>query len=171
LVRLLILFGGELFDETANQTVGQFILANIDDVIDNFDSELYQRVAKEFKVLIERGDQPSTAYFMQHEAPDLRQLSIDLASSPYEFSENWESKWDVVLNQKKPDDNFIKDSTHGLKRFRLRKLSRICKENINKVKELAMEGNEIDMMLYMQLQQKLQVLRNDLAKELGTVVF
>lgn len=170
LVRLLILFGGEVFDKDADQTVGQFIMTNIDDVIDNFDGELYQRVAKEFKVLVERGDRPSTAYFMQHEAPELRQLAIDLASTPYEFSANWESKWDVVLNQKMPDDNFIKDSTHGLKRFRLRKLSRICNENIAKVKELAAAGNEVEMLLYMQLQQKLQALRNDLAKELGTVV-
>ncbi|PSR13616.1 MAG: DNA primase, partial [Bacteroidetes bacterium] len=126
---------------------------------------------KECQVLLERGEKPSVQYFMQHEAPELRQLAIDLATSPYEFSENWEKKWEVVLNQKMPDENFIKDSAHGLKRFRLRKLTRICEENIAKVKELSAQDELEEMMLYLRLQQRLQELRNELAKELGTVVF
>jgi DNA primase len=171
LVRLLVLYGQELFDQAAEQTVAQFIMSNIDDVIDNFDNIVYQRTTKEFQVLLERGEKPSVQYFMQHEAPELRQLAIDLATSPYEFSENWEKKWEVVLNQKMPDENFIKDSAHGLKRFRLRKLTRICEENITKVKELSAQGEVEEMMLYLRLQQRLQELRNELAKELGTVVF
>ena len=171
LVRLLVLYGQELFDQAAEQTVAQFIMSNIDDVIDNFYNIVYQRTTKEFQVLLERGEKPSVQYFMQHEAPELRQLAIDLATSPYEFSENWEKKWEVVLNQKMPDENFIKDSAHGLKRFRLRKLTRICEENITKVKELSAQGEVEEMMLYLRLQQRLQELRNELAKELGTVVF
>lgn len=170
LVRLLLLFGDKSFDEDNAQTVAQFILSNIDDVIDNFDSPIYQRIAKEIQVLIERGETPSIDHFMKHDTEELRQLAINVAATPYEFSENWEKKWDVVLNQKAPDDNFIKDSSHGLKRFRLRKLSRLCDENIEKLKELMEQNEQEDLVLYMKLQQRLQNLRNSLAKELGTVV-
>ncbi len=170
LVRLLLLFGDKSFDEDNAQTVAQFILSNIDDVIDNFDSPLYQRIAKEIQVLIERGETPSIDHFMKHETEELRQLAINVAATPYEFSENWEKKWDVVLNQKAPDENFLKDSSHGLKRFRLRKLSRLCDENIEKLRELMEQNAQEDLVLYMKLQQRLQNLRNSLAKELGTVV-
>ena len=170
LVRLLLLFGDKNFDQDNGQSVAQFIMSNIDDVIDNFDSPLYQRVAKEIQVLVERGEIPSLAHFMQHETEDLRQLAINMATSPYEFSENWEKKWDVVLNQMQPDENFIKDSAHGLKRFRLRKLSRLCEENVQKVRELTEQNAYDELVLYLKLQQRLQGLRNGLANELGTVV-
>jgi DNA primase len=151
--------------------VAQFIVQNIDDVIDNFDGELYKRIAKEFQVLVERGDALSVHYFRHHEAQEFRQLAIDMAVSPYEYSENWEKKWDVVLNQRMPDQNFKADSALGLKRFRLRKLSRICQQNIDKIKQLSQNADTDELLLYMSLQQRLQTLRNDLAKELGTVVF
>lgn len=170
LVRLLLLFGDKSFDEGNAQTVAQFIMSNIDDVIDNFDSPLYQRIAKEIQVLVERGETPTLDHFMKHDTDELRQLAINIATTPYEFSENWEKKWDVVLNQKAPDENFKKDSAHGLKRFRLRKLSRLCDENIEKLRELMTQNEQEDLVLYMKLQQRLQDLRNSLAKELGTVV-
>lgn len=170
LVRLLVLYGDKPFEEDSQQSVAQFILSNIDDVIDNFDNELYQRIAKESQILIERGDQVVANHFLQHETEELRKLAIDLSTTPYEFSDNWEKKWDVVLNQKAPDENFVSDSTHGLKRFRLRKLSRLCEENVDKLKELTANNEIEELMLYMKLQQRLQLLRNGLAKELGTVV-
>ncbi|MEL7425313.1 MAG: DNA primase [Bacteroidota bacterium] len=170
LIRLLLLFGDKPFDKDGDQSVAQFIMSNIDDVIDNFDGVVYQRIAKEVQVMIERGEQPTIEHFMQHDTSELRQMAIDMATSPYEFSENWEKKWDVVLNQKAPDENFVKDSAHGLKRFRLRKLSRLCEENIIKVRELVSSDNQEELLLYMKLQQRLQSLRNSLAKELGTVV-
>lgn len=170
LVRLLILYGDKSFSEDTQQSVAQFIMANIDDVIDNFDNELYQRVAKEFQVLVEKGELPSASYFMQHETEELRKLAIDMVSTPYEFSENWEKRWEVVLNQKTPEENFIIDSAHGLKRFRLRKLTRLCQENVDKLKELTANNEIEELVLYMKLQQRLQTLRNGLANELGTVV-
>lgn len=169
LVRILILYGDKSLDEQ-EQSVAQFIMTNIDDVIDNFDNELYQRVAKEYQVLVEKGELPSASYFMQHETEELRKLAIDMVSTPYEFSENWEKKWEVVLNQKAPDENFIIDSAHGLKRFRLRKLTRLCQENVDKLKELTASNEIEELVLYMKLQQRLQTLRNGLANELGTVV-
>lgn len=169
LVRILILYGDKTLEEQ-EQSVAQFIMTNIDDVIDNFDNELYQRVAKEYQVLVEKGELPSASYFMQHETEELRKLAIDMVSTPYEFSENWEKKWEVVLNQKAPDENFIIDSAHGLKRFRLRKLTRLCQENVDKLKELTASNEIEELVLYMKLQQRLQTLRNGLANELGTVV-
>ena len=170
LARILIAAGNQLFEKEGSLTVAQFVIDNIEDVIDNFDSELYQRVVKECSVLLERGEGPSTEYFLEHETAEIRQLAIDLVSQPYHFSENWFKKWDVVLNQKDPEENFIEDSNLALKRFRLRKLGRLCQENIERVKEFTQNGDTDELMLHLKLQQRLQEIRNDLAKELGTVV-
>ncbi|MEZ4986881.1 MAG: DNA primase [Saprospiraceae bacterium] len=170
LVRLLMLYGSAAFDETTQQSVAQFIIANIDDVIDLFDNALYQRIAKEIQVLVGRGEVPSIHHFIHHESPEFRNLVLNFATTPYEYSENWEKKWDVILNQKMPDDNFRADSTTGLKRFRLRKLGRMIQENTHKIKDMGTSSDEDELLLYMRLHQRLQTLRNDLAKELGTVV-
>lgn len=168
LVRLLVLFGHEKAADD-KQTIAELILSDIDDIIDNFDDPLYQRMVKECQVLVARGEGYSQNYFKEHETDDMRQMAINLFSSPYEYSKNWE-KHDIILSQNDPDENFIKDTSHGVKRFRLRKLSRLCTDNVAKIMELEKESNEEDLILYLKLQPRLQKLRNDIAKDLGTVV-
>lgn len=171
IVRILIHFGDQLFDKQENITVSEFILSNIEDVIDDFDHQLYQTIAGEALDRLGRRLEMGTAFFVNHGNKEIRELAIDLMSTPYEYSENWEKKWDIYLNtQKMPDENFVKDSHHALKRFRLKKIVRKCVENQEKIKSLAKEGKAEEMMLHMRLQQKLLDIRNELAKELGTVV-
>jgi DNA primase len=94
-----------------------------------------------------------------------------MMSSPYEYSENWEKKWDLFLHsQEMPDHNFIQDSLSSLKRFRLRKLKKMLERNQLKIKELS-EGNDFEQaMIYMKLHQKIKTIHDDLAKEMGSVV-
>jgi DNA primase len=170
LARILITAGHELFDAKARLTVAEFIIDNISDVIDEFDHELYQRVVKECSVLLKRQEKPSTDYFLQHDTSELRQLAIDFLSSPYAYSENWEKKWDVVLNQKDPEENYQLDSALALKRFRLRKVNRLLAQNVDKLRELTGMEHQGELLLYLKLHQRLQDIRNNLAEELGTVI-
>ena len=54
--------------------------------------------------------------------------------------------------------------------FRLRKIMQKCTENQNLIKQYSKEGNQKKMVLHLKVQQKLNDMRNTLAKELGTVV-
>lgn len=171
IIRILIQFGNEVFDKTDDIKVGEFILSNIEDVIEDFDQPLYQTIARDALDRLSKEQSLEVAYFTNHDNKAIRELAINLVSSPYEYSENWEKKWDIFLNtQKMPDDNFVKDSQHALKRFRLKKIDRKCRENFEKIRELSQAGDMENMMLHMRLQQKLQDIRNELARELGTVV-
>ncbi|MCB0597715.1 MAG: DNA primase, partial [Phaeodactylibacter sp.] len=88
----------------------------------------------------------------------------------YEYSENWEKRWDIFLSsQKMPDENFERDSTQALKRFKLRKLNKMIRQNAEKIKQLFEQKSE-DYIIYLKLDQKLKGMRNELAEELGTVV-
>jgi DNA primase len=171
IIRILIHFGDQLFDKNEKITVAEFILSNIEDVIEDFDQAFYQTIARDALDRLSKELPVDAAYFTNHDDKEIRELAVDLLSTPYEYSENWEKKWDIYLNtQKMPDENFVKDSEHALKRFRLKKIVRKCIENQEKIKALGKAGDVENMMLHMRLQQKLLEIRNELARELGTVV-
>jgi DNA primase len=171
IIRILIHFGDQLFDKNEKITVAEFILSNIEDVIEDFDQAFYQTVARDALERLSKELPVDPSYFTNHSNKEIQELAVDLLSTPYEYSENWEKKWDIYLNtQKMPDENFVRDSEHALKRFRLKKIVRKCIENQEKIKELGKAGDVENMMLHMRLQQKLLEIRNELARELGTVV-
>lgn len=171
IVRILISGGNALFDEAEKITIAHYILANIADVLDQFQTPLYQKVLTLTQELLAEGEEVNSAYFIQHPDPDISRLAVDLLSSPYEYSENWEKRWEIFLQtQKKPENNFPKDGEQALKRFKLRKIMRMCEENQQHIQELAKGGDEVELMTHLKVQQKLLEMRNSLAKELGTVV-
>lgn len=170
IIRILIAGGGEVFDKEENITVAQYILSNIEDVLDTFDFPLYSQVAKMCHDRLLANEPVNTDFFLNHMDEDIRQLAINMLSSPYEYSENWEKRWDIFLtSQKMPDENFARDSTQALKRFKLRKLNKMIRQNAEKIKQLFEQKSE-DYIIYLKLDQKLKGMRNELAEELGTVV-
>ena len=170
IIRILIAGGGAVFDEEENISVAQYILSNIEDVMDTFDFPLYGQVAKNCHERLLAGEPVNTDYFLNHIDEDIRQMAINMLSSPYEYSENWEKRWEIFLSsQKMPDENFASDSTQALKRFKLRKLNKMIRQNAEKIKQL-FEQKSDDYMTYLKLDQKLKGMRNELAEELGTVV-
>jgi len=170
IVRILILGGDFVFDEEDKLTVAQYLLGNIEDVMQNFENKLYQRVVQLADERLQSGEPVQLLYFLRHPDEDIRQLAADLSTSPYEYSENWEKRWDIFLTtQKMPDDNFVNDSIQALKRFKLRMLDKMIRQNAEEIKQLFQQKSD-DYLAHLKLDQKLKVLRNQLAEELGTVV-
>lgn len=170
IVRILITAGGEVYDEAKNMSVAAFILSNIEDVIAEFDNQLYQRVVQ---ITLERLVQKkpvSQQFYLQHTDPEISKLAIDLTASPYEFSENWEKRWEIFLNQKTPEQNFLKDSLQALRRFKLRKIMRMCDKNLKRINELTKAGETEKLVAHLKVQQRLLQMRNELAEKLGTVI-
>ena len=168
IVRILVAGGDKEFEE--GQTVGEYILNNIQDVINDFDHPLYQALVKESLEALQAGQKLSLQFYLQHTNPKIKKLAVDLSASPYEYSENWEKKWEIFLTtQKMPDENFVKDSTQALKRFKLKKFDKMIMKNADKIKALYEQSSD-EFLLYLKLDQKLKAIRNQLAAELGTVV-
>ena len=118
IIRILITGGHQIFDKEKNITVAKYILSNIQDVIDDFSLPLHQKIIDEYAKLVKKSTTISAQYFTQHQDPVISKLAIDLSTSPYEYSENWEEKWEIFLQtQKMPDDNFLPDSKQALMRF------------------------------------------------------
>ncbi len=172
IARILIAFGKEEFDPEEHISVAEFVLGNIEDVLDEFDNALYAKVAREtLDCLLHKRSLLDMHYFLQHEDPEISRLAVNLLSEPYEYSENWANKWDIYLRmQQMPDLNFQQDSLQALKRFKLRKVMRMFERNHTRIKELTAAGDNERLLAHLKVHQRLMEIRNALATELGTVV-
>lgn len=171
IVRILVTGGDKIFDPDEDITVAQFILGNLEDVFEAFDNELYQSIVMECRQLLLKGEPVSFAHFANHPEEKVQKLAINLSTMPVEYSHNWEKKWDIFLQtQKMPDKNFYEDALRSVRRFRLRKIKRMIQENKQKIKEAFEKGSE-EYIAYQKVHLRLQEISNELAAQLGTVIY
>ena len=171
IIRILIESGGEIFDKDHNVTVAAFVISNIEDVLEHFDNRMYYRIVTETLSVIQKGTPLSTQYFLSHSVKEIRELSASILSTPYEYSDNWIAKFNRPLEtQETPIKNFLKDSEQALKRFKLRKIIKLCDQNQDIIRKSSDSGDMSTMMKHLKIQQKLLEMRNSLATELNTVI-
>ena len=171
IVRILVVGGSEWLDEAEQVSVAQYIVNNIEEVLDHFDNPLYGRIAREVWALVMAKKAVTQQFFLQHEDADIKNFALGVLTSPYEYSENWEKKWDIHLRwQKSPETNFEDDSRQALVRFKMRKIEKVLTENRQKIKELSDAGEHEQVLAYMKVLQKLLVMRSELAAQTGAVV-
>lgn len=170
LVRILVNFGHQEFDAEDKISVAEYILHNIEDIMEEFDHPMYKRMVKECLVLVSDHRAVSTDYFLHHEDENMRQAAINLVTSPYELSENWAKRWEIFLAQKMPDDNFVKDSERVLKEFRYRKILRLREKTQRKIEEYQKASDFDQAVVQLKVKMKLDAIVKEIARELGVVV-
>ena len=166
-IRILIDSGSEWYIEEEQQTIASFILANIEDVIDDFQHEAYQAIAREYLERLTAKEPTGTQYWLNHS--QYAKMATDLISFPHEYSENWGKRWDVFLNQKDPDQNYRKDAEMAVKRLKMKKIKRKMEEVRTLIKDLSVKNDEA-VTDYMELFQHLKQMHDDIAGEFGSVV-
>ncbi len=170
IARILVAAGGEMYDEKEGISVAEYILSNIEEVLEDFDNAMYQRIARECLQLLTNKEKISPQYFISHKEQEISSLAVDLLYSPYEYSPGWEERDLYLSSQKMPDENFTKDSVSSLMNFKLRKIIRLCEKNQQRLKEVQATDDGTQLMRLLKVQARLNEIRNDLAKQLGTVV-
>ena len=170
IIRLLVHFGNQALPKE-NISVAAYILADIEELLGNFDNPLYGKIASECHALLKEGKTFDQSYFIHHAEKDFSELAIDLLTSPFELSPNWVTMWNYPLqNQEMPELNFDLDMRQALDRFKLRKIQKMSDMNLARIK-VASDSGDIDSMLrYLKVQQKLNETRNEIANRAGTVV-
>lgn len=172
IIRILISAGGQIFDKDNNMTIAHFMLANIEDVLDEFDNDLYQRVAR---ICLDRTieNEPITPeFFIQHEESDIRRLSIDILQPEFEMSPNWIDKHDLPLrSQPMPDLNFNNDTLSAIYWFKIRKLEKLIDKNkVNLKAAIDEKKQDEEVMKCMKIHQKLMDIKKEIGEKLNTVV-
>jgi DNA primase len=171
IVRILVAAGGQMYDVEHNITVGAFILSNIEEVMNEFDNKFYQRIVHEVHALLQKNTPLSTQHFLSHPNVEFRDFATTILFDTHNYSDNWEVKWGRMLEtQKMPDINFTKDSFSSLKRFKLRKIMKVCDHNQELIRKASDAGDMATMMKHLKIHQRLMEMRTQLANELNTVV-
>ncbi|MBK7427239.1 MAG: hypothetical protein IPI60_09505 [Saprospiraceae bacterium] len=165
-------YADQTFDlEDEQHSIAELILSNMEDALDTIDQPLYRRLLEVSIQAMEQGKAIQPEYYLNHEDKELQSLAMDLLISPYEYSENWEKRWQLFLQtQPYPDKNFYNDATQSILRFKLKKFNRKLKENQQKIVESAQNVNEEETQLLMQVHQKLLQTRLEITSALRTVI-
>ena len=164
-IRVLIKFGYQLMDQDEEITVAEFIVNNLKDVVSDFDNELCRQILLEAKDYLEQGLVQPTEFYIQHEKQEIRDLAIELLSTPYVYSENWKKE---LQSQRMPDDNQKKDAIQTVRILKYRKIIRKCKENSERIKTVT---DLLELTKLLHIQKKLYELRDSLAGQLNIVIY
>jgi len=169
IVRILIAFGSQPYEE--EKTIAEYILEEIEDILDEFGEPTYGTIIKDYYTRIKNGQSVTPSHYIQHPDDDVRKQAVALLHTEYEYSPGWEQRFEIVLNtQPMPDQNFKRDCKESLYRFKLKKVEVLIKQNQAELKEAQEKGDQDNLMLTLQVQMKLIEMRNELAKVLKTVV-
>jgi DNA primase len=169
IARILVEAGHQIYDEKENMTVAEFVLGNIEEVLEDFDNKEYLLIAKEAMQLVLDKKPFSTQFFIGHNNQTISELAVDLLHSPFEYSPGWAERELFLTSQKMPELNFNNDSLSALLQFKLRKIIRLGEKNQLQMKTLPPDDAS-QLMLLMKVQMKLIEMRNELMKQLGMVV-
>jgi len=172
MVRLLVQFGSRVFNESSS--VAEHVLENMLPLLEEFDNPLYKEIVEIYINALSEEQNLETDFFLNHERQDIQSLAVQLVveAEQYNYSPNWERYNVYLTTQKMPEQNHLRDVASSVSRFKLKKIERLAQKNQQKLKNLqqGIQNSAEDIMLLLVVQQKLNAMRNELAKTLNTVV-
>jgi DNA primase len=167
--RILVLFGDKVYNAEREELVSDHLLEDMKEVIDAFDHPLYKRMVELGLERKEAGQAINRALF-ESQSEEIQQFVVEVLTSPYAYSENWEKRWDIRLQtQKMPEENFVQDVESAFNRFKLKKFERTLKENDRLIKEYY-EKEDDRYLVHLKVQRILNERRNAIAEKLGVIV-
>ncbi|MEM7105112.1 MAG: DNA primase [Bacteroidota bacterium] len=168
IIRLLVEFGDKEMEP--GLSVAFYILANMEDIMEEFDNDFYKLVVKDCYQRVKEKVPLTQKYFLTHKNEKIQRLAVSVMSSPHEYSPNWEAMFGMSLQtQPTPEKNFKRDTIKSVDRFKFRKVDRLCRKNVEKMKSLQERGDVAGYMKAMKVHQKLTKLRKELGDLIGTV--
>lgn len=168
LARILITGGDKWYDEESKLTVAEYLIENIADEIDTFESPLYMSIMNIGKEFLAEGKQINSSVFTNHSDENVASLAIDFLVSPYTLA-NWGARGIILQTQKIPEENFQKDCFQAIMRYKFKRVNHII-ENLRK-ELLKSQFSEEEKLIQIKIIQQYTKERNEIAAELTTVVF
>jgi len=167
LVRLLLLFGDSELElntedeQTIEVAISDFIIDDLQNDNLSFENKLYCKIIDEFKKAKEDNVTLNTAYFTNHQNQEISAKSIELISTRYELSENWEKNKIFVKRESDNLYNLVLSTYMPYK-------SRIISKQLNeKLQQLKNPTDEASTYLLQQEYFELKKLANQIDAELN----
>lgn len=169
IVRVLIQHGEKKM-LTENQTVAEFVVAQLGEAFAEFEQEEYKALVLYCQEQVTNNEPFSYKVLLSHEDDNFRRMAQEFALPKYKMSPNWEEKKGIALRtQPLPEENFRQDAITEVKRLRLTWLKKIAKVNTKRIKDVATDDAET-MLKLLKTQQKINEAIAGLSKELNQVI-
>jgi DNA primase len=167
LIRLLLLFGDMHVQDKTDEgndisiSISDFIISDLDNDNLGFENKQYKKIIDEIRKAKEDEVALSPNYFTNHNDPHISSVAIELISTPYELSDNWERNKIFV---KKEDDNLFNLALSILMAFKSRHISKKLNDISQQLKSTT---DEAEIYLLQQEYFELKKLTNLIDNELN----
>lgn len=167
LIRLLLLFGDMQIqastddDEIFEISISEYIIDDLENDRLTFENKLYCKIIDELKKARKDEVVINSTHFTNHPDPQISSMAIELISTPYQLSDNWEKNKIFV---KKEDDDLLNLVLSTLMSFK----SRLISKKLNDIsQQLKNTADEAEIYLLQQEYFELKKLTNLIDGELN----
>ncbi|TAH40396.1 MAG: DNA primase [Bacteroidetes bacterium] len=179
IIRLLLNFGSHeitffeeeenLLDPTKKETVSfqvsvaKFIVDEIanDDI--EFENRAYDDILKEYAIILKNGDTPDPQHFLNSENPNFQEIAVELLSSRYVLSEEWEQMHKIIVPV---EESLLRDSVEkAVIHLKNKKVLRMLEENQKKIQQAHKDGKDFTEL--MEMHKMLESVKMEISKILG----
>lgn len=164
-VRILLEFGTwEVPVDDSNISVAAYVLDELEGI--DMETAHYKAIYEIFKYELDAGRVPDDKFFTSHDDVVISSTSIEILTQPYSLSENWWSKYKIVIPEKRY--TFIKDIQSTI--LRLKQYHNISE--LKKVEKLLKETqDENELLKLMKVHKLLIEQKKEFARTIGNVVY
>ncbi len=178
IIRLLMTYCKENIDfeeiDEHNHTVkmqyniARFIVNDLKNDEISFSNPLYQKIFDEFDEFLQRDELPDEKYFINHNSKKVSATAIDLLTTPYELSDNWDlvARIDVVTEARRLKEAVV----NSLLSFKAKKIEQLITDSQAEIKKAEEEERYEEITELMKKQKDLKTISQDINKQLGRIV-
>jgi DNA primase len=178
IIRLLLTYGKESidFDEvdennhpfTSTVNVASYIVNDLVHDEIKFSNQFYQKVFDEYVDSLSREEVPDEKYFINHNSKNLSAAVIDLLTSPYELSKNWElvARIEVIEEISKLKEAVV----NSILSFKAKKIEQQITDSQQEIKKAEETENYEIITDLLQKQMDLKAISREINRQLGRIV-
>lgn len=153
-IRILLNFGQEKVSVEVSDDQGNksFMDMSVSELIINelsgdeiaFENPIYEQIYQEISIHIGKETVPGERHFLNHPDKNINKLAIDLATSPYTLSENWEKHGIFIQTEKMSLRKSVSNAVNSLK---IRKLEKMRKNLNLEIQKTYQAGEDVTALL------------------------
>ncbi len=139
IIRLLLIYGDQSFTEKNNDdeepiqhNIAQYVVNDLVNDGISFTNASLTAIFQIYRSAVKKGEVPRTSFFVNHPQKEIAQKAIELISTPYELSTNWEKNKIFVKTEEDQLQVLTKTSLLALKE---KHLSKLLKDVEDKLKD------------------------------------
>ncbi|MFZ1677744.1 MAG: DNA primase [Saprospiraceae bacterium] len=168
-IRILLTYGDKNIPDSAINPLGRYMIASLEDIIDQFQHPVYKKIIEEYQALLAKDQSPGPEHFTNHHDKEIQSLAIELLTFPYEYA-SWEEHDIPMQIQLHPDDNFKKDAHNAILRLKLKIVMDHIEQNQIRLTELQTEDNDEEMIIHIRMHYELLQVREQITSQFKNVV-